>query len=91
MIRVIIEIVPGGNEKRKTSHAGAEIVCMPGSDGMFGDYAVSVGENHNPCAGRLDWTTRGHLFHQPKNVSVWKLIEAVARFAGDEAEKSDNR
>ena len=90
MIRVIIEIVPGGNERRKTSHAGAEIVCIDG-DGFFGDYAVSVGENSNPCVPRLDWTARGHVMRVDRRQSVWALIEKVAHFAVEEAEKSDNR
>lgn len=91
MIRVIIEIVPRGDERRKVSHAGAEIVCMPGGDGAFGDYAVSVGENQNPCVPRLDWTARGHVMRHDRRTSVWALIEKVAALAVKEAEKSDNR
>ena len=90
MIRITIEIVPDGDERRKVSHAGAEIVCMPGGRGAFRDYAVSVSENKNPCVPRRDWTARGHFFRVPTDVSIWKLVEAVSRFACAEAEKSDN-
>lgn len=92
MIRVIIEIIPRGDERRKVSHAGAEIVCMDRGGGTkFRDYAVSIGENKNPCVPRRDWTARGHVFGVPTDVSIWKLIEKVATFAVKEAEKSDNR
>jgi hypothetical protein len=90
MLRVIIEIVPRGDERRKTTHAGAEIVCMD-ANGFFGDYAVSVGENKNPCVPRLDWQSRGHVMRHDRRTTVWALIEKVAAFAVAEAEKSDNR
>lgn len=89
MIRIVIEIIPHGNERRKVSHAGAEIVCMDGGTGTLRDYAVSIGENKNPCVPRRDWTARGHVLAVPTDVSIWKLVEAVSRFACEEAEKSD--
>lgn len=83
MIQVIVRIVPGGNEKRAFEQAGAEVTCIGP-----GDYAVSVGESQNPCVPAADWSSRGHVLGHDRRQSVWRLVERVAKFAGDEAEKA---
>lgn len=86
MIQIIVRIVPGGNEKRAFEQAVAEVTRVAGDS--FADYAVSLGEAQNPVTGALDWSSRGHLVGHDRRQTVWALVEKVARFAVEEAVKS---
>lgn len=91
MIRIHIEIVPGGDEKRRFTQAVAEIHREPGG-GIVADYAVSAGESQNPHAepgGRLDWAARGHILGHDRRQSVWALAAKVAAWAAAEALKAE--
>ncbi|MBX9846119.1 MAG: hypothetical protein K2Z80_30380 [Xanthobacteraceae bacterium] len=87
MIQIVVRVIPGGDHKRAFEQAVAEVVAMEeSSDRMH--YAISVGESQNPCVPAPDWSVRGHIMSHNRRQSVWRLVERVAKFAGDEAEKA---
>jgi hypothetical protein len=83
MIQIIVRIVPGSDKGKAFEQAVAEVAHLGG-----GDYAVSIGESQNPVTGALDWSTKGHVLAHDRRASVWSLVEKVARFAAQEADKA---
>jgi hypothetical protein len=87
MLRVTVEIWPGGDETRARSLAIANIANI--SDlADVSDYAVVVSEGHNPIANTPPWSQRGHVFQHDRRTSVWALIAKVATWATEEATKA---
>jgi hypothetical protein len=87
MLRVTVEIWPGGDKTRARSLAIANIANI--SDlADVSDYAVSVAEGPNPLAHTPPWSQRGHVFQHDRKTSVWTLIAKVAIWAADEAGKT---
>lgn len=90
MLRVIVEIWPGGDKARARTLAIANVANV--SDlAEVSDYAVSVSEGHNPVTNIPAWSQHGHVFQHDRKTSVWKLIAKVASWAAKEADKIEKR
>ena len=84
MLRVTVEIWPGGDKLRARVLAIANVANV--SDlANVSDYAVSVSEAHNPIANTPPWTRHGYIFQHDRNNSVWALVAKVAAWAAEVA------
>ena len=87
MLRITVEIWPGGDETRAHTVAIANVANL--SDlADVSDYAVSVSEGHNPVTNTPPWSQRGYVFQHDRRTSVWALIAKVAVWAAEEAVKT---
>ena len=87
MLRVTVEIWPGGDKTRARAVAIANVANL--SDlADVSDYAVSVTEGHNPVTDTPAWSQRGNLFQHDRRTSVWALVAKVAIWAAEEAKKT---
>jgi hypothetical protein len=87
MLRVTVEILPGGDETRARVLATAEVGNV--SDlAETSDYDLSVTEGHNPLTNTPPWSRRGHIFQHDRRTSVWVLVAKVAAWAAEEAAKT---
>jgi hypothetical protein len=83
MLRVTVEIWPGGDETRARALAIANIANV--SDlADISDYAISVSEAYNPLTNASPWSQRGHIFRHYRRTSVWALVAKVALWAIEE-------
>ena len=87
MLRVTVELWPGGDETRARSLAVANVANVSHLADVS-DYAVSVSEGYNPLTGTRPWSQRGHVFQHDRKTSVWALIAKVAIWAAEEAGKT---
>jgi hypothetical protein len=86
MLRVTVEIWPGGDNTRARAVAIANVANL--SDlADVSDYAVSVTEGHNPVTNTPPWSQRGSVFAHDRRTSVWALVAKVAIWAAEEAGK----
>ena len=86
MIRIIIEIIPGGVGKAREL---AQAVLGNVSDlADRSDYAIRAREGANRLTGAPAWDSRGNILGHNRNQTVWRLIERAAKWAGDEADKA---
>jgi hypothetical protein len=88
MLRVTVELWPGGREAHKRELAVMHISNMgvlAGAD----DYAIAVvaKEDVNPVAQRGRWESRGMIFHHDREQSVFALLTKAAAWAAKESEK----
>lgn len=88
MLRITVELVPGGNEARARPLATAEISNVSEGLSQINDYAVDASEVANPLAGTPAWSSRGMIGRHDRRQSVWRLVEKVAAWAATEAEKT---
>jgi hypothetical protein len=87
MLRVTVEIWPGGDQTRARALAIANVANV--SDlADLSDYAVSASEGHNPFTNTSPWSQRGHIFRHHRRTTVWALVAKVAIWATDEAAKA---
>lgn len=86
MLRITIEVCPGGNESRKFEVAKAEIGNISNLADTS-DYLVRMRENYNRVADTEGWTSEGRIESHPRRSSVWSLIAKVATMAAQEAER----
>jgi hypothetical protein len=87
MLRITVEIWPGGDETRARKVAIANVANV--SDlADVSDYAVSVTEGHNPITNTPPWSQRGRVFQHDRRTSVWSLVAKVAILAAEEAGKT---
>ena len=87
MLRVTVEIWPGGDKTRARSLAIANVANV--SDlANVSDYAVSVSEGYNPVTNTPSWSQRGQIYEHDRRTSVWALIAKVAVWAAEEAGKT---
>ena len=87
MLRITVEIWPGGDETRACAVAIANVANL--SDlADVSDYAVSVTEGHNPVTNTPPWSQRGYVFQHDRRTSVWALVAKVAIWAAEEAGKT---
>ncbi|MDT3687932.1 MAG: hypothetical protein RO009_23155 [Pseudorhodoplanes sp.] len=87
MLRVKVELVPGGWEGGSREIARAEIGNISNLADMS-DYAVRVSEGRNSVAGTEAWSCEGKIFAHDRRTSVWSLVAKVAHWAAQEAERS---
>jgi len=79
MLRIIVEIVPGGVGKPREL-ARAELGNV--SDlADKSDYIIRASEGVNPLAGTGAWEARGRLTGHNRNQSVWVLVSKTAEFS----------
>ena len=87
MLRITVEIWPGGDKTRARAVAIANVANL--SDlADVSDYAVSVTEGHNPVTNTPPWSHRGSVFQHDRRTSVWALIAKVAIWAAEQAGKT---
>jgi hypothetical protein len=87
MLRVTVEIWPGGDQTRARAVAIANVANV--SDlADVSDYAVSVTEGYNPVTDTPPWSRRGSVFQHDRRTSVWALVTKVAIWAAEEAGKT---
>lgn len=87
MLRIIVELVPGGREHAKFEVARAELGNV--SDlAALSNYVIRVGEGANPLTATPAWQRTGRIEKHRRNQSVWKLVERVAAWCGDQAKKA---
>jgi hypothetical protein len=87
MLRVTIEIWPGGDKTCAAAIATANVVNISELSDTS-DYAVSVIEQYNPIAESPAWSCDGHIFRHNRKTSVWALVAKVATWAANEATKT---
>jgi hypothetical protein len=87
MLRVTVEIWPGGDKTRARAVAIANVANL--SDlADVSDYAISVTEGHNPVTNTPSWSQRGSVFQHNRRTTVWALVAKVAIWAAEEASKA---
>jgi len=87
MLRVTVEIWPGGDESRACAVAIANVANV--SDlANVSDYVVSVSEGHNPVTNSPSWSRSGYVFSHDRRTSVWALVAKVATWAAEEPGKN---
>ena len=70
MLRVTVEIWPGGDKTRARAVAIANVANVSHLADVS-DYAVSVTEGHNPVTNTPTWSQRGHrLSARSQNIGV---------------------
>jgi hypothetical protein len=86
MLRIIVEPVPGGDDRRRREIARAHIGNV--SDlADLSDYAVWAREGENPIANSPAWEGRGSIEGRDRRQTVWRLIERAAAVAAAAARK----
>jgi hypothetical protein len=87
MLRVTVEIWPGGDKARAHAVAIANVANV--SDlANVSDYAVSVSEGYNPVTNTPPWSQRGQIYQHDRRTSVWALVAKIAIWAAEEAGKT---
>jgi hypothetical protein len=86
MLRVIVELVPGGREAHKREIASMTLANVTAQAGLD-DYAIHAAEGVNAVAQREAWETRGLIAGHDRQQTVWALIAKAAAWASLEAEK----
>jgi hypothetical protein len=79
MLRIVVELVPGGNEPQKREIARATLSNITLSD--VSDYLIDVRERANPVAGTDAWNARGTIHGHDRRQSVWRLVARAAVWA----------
>jgi hypothetical protein len=87
VLRVTVEIWPGGDKTRACAIAIANIANVSNLADVS-DYTVSIAEGYNPITDSPPWSTRGSIFQHDRRKSVWALVAKVAAWAVEEAEKT---
>jgi hypothetical protein len=90
MLRVVIEICPGGDVSVARPIATAVIANV--SDlADISEYSVSATEGHNPITMAASWACTGRIIGHDRRTSVWELIAKVASWAAEEASLTQKR
>jgi hypothetical protein len=85
MLRVIVEIVPGGHG-RPREVARAQLGNI--SDlGKISDYEIEAREGTNGVTWAKAWESNGMILGHDREQSVWALVAKAAAWAAAEAEK----
>lgn len=82
MLRVTIELVSGGRSRTLATASVGNVSDLA----SVSDYDVLAAEADNTLTGREAWRRRFTLEGHDRNSSCWRLIEKIARAAGDIAE-----
>lgn len=87
MIRIIVQLVPRGEEARTLELGRAELGNLsPPGPHIFSSYSISVSETGNPFSGSEPWECRGSIENHDRRESVWKLVEHASAWAVRQAE-----
>lgn len=86
MLRITIEIVPGGIGKPREV---AQAILGNISDlADRSDYAIRAREGANVLAGAPAWDSQGRILGHDRNQTAWRLAERASKWAADEADKA---
>ncbi|MDB5582680.1 MAG: hypothetical protein JWR80_7856 [Bradyrhizobium sp.] len=86
MLRILVQLVPGGDEDLVREVARAELANI--SDlARISDYAIIATEGVNRLAALPAWSKRGLITKHDRRQSVWKLVERAAEWAARQAEE----
>lgn len=92
MIRVLVQMVPGGDERRTRELGRAELGNLSAAGpSIFSSYSIVAHEGSNPLAGTGPWECRGTIENHDRRESVWKLVERAAAWAARQVEARGNR
>jgi hypothetical protein len=80
MLRIIVELVPGGHEPAKFEVARAELGNVSRL-APLNNYVIRAGEGANPLAGTPAWQRTGKIENHRRNRSVWALVERAAAWS----------
>ncbi len=80
MLRILVELVPGGNEARKREIARATLANISALDDVS-DYRIDAWEHANPIAGTDAWDADGVIYGHDRRQSVWRLVARAAVWA----------
>lgn len=88
MIRILVQLVPGGNEARTRELGRAVLANLSeaGSAPTHSDYGIYAEEGPNPLADLPAWRSRGLVARYDRRQSVWRLVEKSAAWAANQAE-----
>ena len=86
MLRIIVQLVPGGAEHRKREIGRAELSNLSGL-AACSDYSIEACEGPNGVTGARAWASRGMLSGHNREQSVFFLVAKAAAWAAGEAEK----
>jgi hypothetical protein len=85
MLRIVIELVPGGiGEPRELARI---VLGNQSSLADRSDYSIAAREADNSLASRGAWESRGWIANHDRNQTVFALVERAAAWAKSEAEK----
>ena len=85
MLRISIELLPGGDASRRRSLGTMTIVNVTDPTDVSG-YEIAASEAANHLNGSPAWTAEAQVRDHDRRQSVWRLIE-VAASAIDAADK----
>lgn len=85
MLRIVVEVVPGGDEGGTFEVARAHVANVSALADLS-DYVVWVREHANPVAGTPAWEDSGKIDSHKRRRSVWALVERAAAIATASAE-----
>ncbi len=86
MLRITIELVPGGREHAKKTIATAEISNVSYLADVS-DYVIEVDTKTCPNPRLPAWQSRGMIAGHDRRATVWALVAKAAAWAAKEAEK----
>jgi hypothetical protein len=86
MLRILVQLVPGGDEGRLRELARAELANISGL-ARVSDYAISASEGTNRLATTPAWSRRGLIARHDRRQSVWRLVARAAEWAATQAEQ----
>jgi len=86
MLRIIVELVPNGDESRVRELARAQLSNITAL-APVSDYGIFACEGRNDVAGTIGWDSRGMIAGHDRMQSVWVLVAKAALWAASEAEK----
>ena len=87
MLRITVELWPGGDETRARPLAIANVANVSHLADVS-DYMVRVTEGYNPLTATRPWSQRWHVYQHDRKTSVWALVAKVANWAAEEAGKT---
>lgn len=88
MIRIVVTLVPKGNEAEARELARAELgnLSRLGPPYTHSDYSIWANEGENPLAQTGPWESRGMIGGHDRRGSVWALVASAAAWAVGQAD-----
>jgi hypothetical protein len=86
MLRILVQLVPGGDEELLREIARAELANIS-ELARISNYAIVANEGVNRLAAMPAWSRRGLIVGHDRRQSAWKLVERAAGWAARQAEE----
>lgn len=87
MLRIIIQLVPGGLEHGAREVARADLGNLSNL-APTSDYSISAREGVNPLCASPAWQQQGVIMSHDRGQSVWALVARAASWAAAVAEET---